>query len=187
MRGWSQEDLGRRLGSNKFKISRLETGEQKLDLELALRIASEFEVSLAEVVAIGPASGLREDATAYTPGPNDPLARLADPSRKQALFIVKSRALDEVGLAPGDVLLVDCSASAIAHPPPLSVVVCEAVNDDGTKIPDATMLRQFVPPNLLVTNSRTSNASPINTGTANVRIVGVVTSRHHAIGTTFRT
>jgi transcriptional regulator with XRE-family HTH domain len=186
LRGWSQEELGRRLGSNKFKISRLEAGEQKLDLDLALRIASEFEVSLSEVVALGPAAGLREDAKCYSPGPNDPLARLADPARKQALYIVKSRALDELGLVPGDVLLVDGSREAIEKPPALSAVVCEAIDDAGQKIAGATMLRQFVPPNLLVTNSHTSNASPINVTTANVRVVGVVTSRHHAIGPAFR-
>lgn len=181
LRGWSQGELGRRIGANKFKISRLESGEQKLDLDVALRIAREFEVTLGEVIGLGETAGLKEDAKRYTPGALDPLSRLADPARNQCLFIVQTRALDELGLSPSDVLLVDTSGDAIARPPPLAVVVCQLFDDAGQAIDGTIMLRQFVPPALLVTNSRTVNTSPVNLGAGQVRVIGVVISRHHSI------
>ena len=185
MRGWSQEELGARLGTNKHRISRLESGDTKLDLPTALQLAEVFDVSLIDVVDVGERSGIRQDAEPYAPGVNDPLARLADPSRQQSLFLVKTRALENIGIGVGDVLLVDCSPAARAAPPTLAGVVCEAFDEAGAPVKGTTMLRQFVPPCMLITTSGARNMA-FNLHTDRVRIVGVVISRHHPVSAGYR-
>jgi len=176
----TQEALGERLSMTKYKLSRLENEETKLDLDTAVKIADALGITLPELIGLGPAAGFREDAEAYTPSAADPLARLADISRNQSLYVVKTRVLDDVGLMPGDVLLIDMNEAAVRAVEPLSIVVARLYSDqellDGT-----TMLRQFVPPSLLVTNSREHNEPPLNMARADAHIKGVVISRHHRI------
>lgn len=178
--GLTQEALGERLSMTKYKLSRLENEETKLDLDTAVKIANALGVKLPELIGIGAAAGFQEDAVAYDPGGSDPLARLADVSRNQSLYVVKTRVLDELGVLPGDVLLIDMNEQAVKAIEPLSIVVARLYSDtellDGT-----TMLRQFVPPNLLVTNSREHNEPPLNMARADVHIKGIVISRHHRI------
>lgn len=46
-RGWTQEELSRRLGSNKSTVSKLETGKQVIDAALVERCLQAFGISLS--------------------------------------------------------------------------------------------------------------------------------------------
>lgn len=48
-RGWSQEELGKRLGVSRQAINALETDKHDPSLELAFRIAVLFEASIEEI------------------------------------------------------------------------------------------------------------------------------------------
>lgn len=179
-KGLSQDELGARVGTNKFKISRIENEETRLDLELAVKIAQALDVSLAEVVGVESGGGFSEDAVSYQAGPSDPLYRLADNAKNRSLYKVQSNVLDELGIRAGDVLLIDVSAQAVEKVKPLAIVIAQLYSQQ--ELLDATtLLRQFVPPSLLVTNSRGDNQSPINMSTTDAHIKGVVISRHHHI------
>jgi putative transcriptional regulator len=48
-RGWTQEQLGVRVGVSRFAINALETERHDPSLDLAFRIAAEFDLTLEEV------------------------------------------------------------------------------------------------------------------------------------------
>lgn len=180
----SQGELGRLIGSNKHKVSRIEKGDTRLDIATAKRLAEIFDVSLAEILGpdvmsnIGP--GFQDDAEPYISGPGDPLARLGNAEHNLSLYRITSDVLDEIGIRPGDVLLIDISAEAVAKVGPLKPVIAQVYADDNM-VSAQTVIRQFVPPNLLITNSRDGNKPPLNMQTVNAHIKGVVVSWHRAL------
>lgn len=201
-RGWSQTTLGERIGTSKFSVSRLEAGATRLDLETAKKVADALEVSVAEVLGIEPApagraGGFREDAEVYKAGLDDPFARLADASRNQSLYRITSDAVDEVGPRAGDVALVDLSHEAVEKVRPMAIVIAQryldpiAGNGHEQQIVlgrqrAVTLVRQFVPPGLLITNSRRQNEAPVNMATDDVAIKGVVVSWHRSMSSALR-
>jgi len=50
-RGWTQEQLGQRVGVSRYAINALETERHDPSLDLAFRIAAAFGVGLEEVFA----------------------------------------------------------------------------------------------------------------------------------------
>lgn len=178
-KGLTQDQLGAAVGTNKFKISRIEKGDTQLDLDLAVKIAQALDVSLAEVVGVERdcGRGFDEDAEVYDAPATDPLHRLADAGQNRSLYRVKSNVLDEIGIRAGDILLIDISAGAIRSIKPLSIVVAQLYS--ARELLEATtLLRQYVPPSLLITNSRDENQPPISMATTDAHIKGVVISRH---------
>jgi len=181
-RGLTQEALGKLVGTDKTKISRIERGELQLTMDFARHVTKALNVTIADVMGetAFQRDGLAEDAVPYEASPGDPLARLEDTQRNRSLYRVRSGVLDELGISAGDVVLVDFSADAVAKVRPLQPVIAQLYNaDELTKT--TTLVRQFVPPNLLVTNSRTENCAPINMATEDAHIKGVVISWHRAM------
>ncbi|HRD79056.1 MAG TPA: helix-turn-helix transcriptional regulator [Hyphomicrobiaceae bacterium] len=182
-KGLSQDELGAKVGTNKFKVSRIETGETRLTLDLATKIAAALDVSVAEVLnvqAIPTARGLAEEAVSYVGGEGDPLARLADIERNRILYEIKSNALDELGIVAGDIVLIDMSADTVAKVKPLALVIAQVYS--GTELLAArTVLRQFVPPALLVANSRSESHEPINMKIIDAHIKGIIVSHHRRL------
>lgn len=174
----SQEELGALVGTNKFKISRIETGETRLDLELAVKIAEALDVTLSEVLNLEATTVPTEDAEPYIPEPNDPLFRLVDGQKGRALYRVTSAALDDLGIEANDLILVE-EVGAQFKPKPLAIVLVKL--SDGKDVLVRHLLRQFVPPALLVTNSQRENRPPINMGLAETVVTAVVISRHHKL------
>jgi len=173
----TQTELGRLIGADKHAISRLERGETKLTLDVASKIARAIDVTIAELVGEETAARLTaNEATPYKPDDDDPFARLLDAQHDRKLFQAASDVLDGLGIRAGDVLLVDCSRAAIGAPKSLSVVIAEHTPEDAGGEP-RTLLRQFVPPGLLTTNSTENNRMPV-TLTSGARIIGVVLSWH---------
>ena len=182
-KGLSQDELGGRVGTNKFKVSRIENGETRLDLDLAVKIARALDVTVADVLGVdngqhGP--GLSEDAVAYQPHDDEPLARLEDLERNRVLYQATSNSLDELGIQAGDVLLIDISADAVAKVKPLAIVIVQ-VYSQSELLSATTIVRQFVPPALLITNSRTENRPPVSMTATDAHIKGVVISHHRTM------
>lgn len=171
-RGWSQEQLGTVVGLSKFTISRIEGGKQDLDLPTAQKIADAFNVTLAAVLGIetaGGSGGFSEDVTPYVTQPNDPQLG-ANEDRYQ----VQTNVCEHAGARRGDVLVVDTSPYAAAHVEPLDIVVACYQHPE---LPDTRilLLRQFVPPGLLITNAR-DNTRSIDIAREPVRILAVMKS-----------
>jgi DNA-binding Lrp family transcriptional regulator len=88
--------------------------------------------------------------------------------------------LDELGIAPGDIIVVDTDPSTIAGIQTADPVIAELRLDrrgDGA----VPVLRQFLEPDLLTTNSRTANALPVNRKDGHVAVRGRVLHHIRAI------
>lgn len=181
-RGLSQEALGARIGHSKATISKIENGKQPLDLETARRIAEVCDVTIQEVLAIEPLGasekphGFAEDASRYVAPAGDPLKGFE--TGNQHLMRIESPVLDKAGVAEGDIVVVNYGAQACANLKPLApVVVRYSPTDDPTE-EGVTLVRQFVPPSLLITNSSKINYRSIDIDREAVSIVGVIESTH---------
>ena len=64
-RGWSQAELGGRLGVSRQAVNAIETGKHDPSLPLAFRISRIFGLSIEEAV------GLPADKRNWTPGPGE--------------------------------------------------------------------------------------------------------------------
>lgn len=175
-RGLSQARLATAIGRTKSVISRIEDGTTRLDLDVATNIAKELGISLAEMLNIeqsdpGRVTGFSEDLSPFSPPADDWRAPLQRDSRY--LHTVESDVLDAMGIAKGDVVVVDISAEAVRGIQPLQVaqVRWHPVEDFARPL---TLLRQFVPPRLLITNSQAANQRMIDLISDDAHIVGVV-------------
>jgi len=171
----------------KWDVSRLERGKTQLKLDVAQRVAKALDVSIAEVLGVaeadaGPgATGFSDDMVAYDAGRGDPFAPLATDNRY--LMQATSDCLDLAGIHMGDVLVADGSAEACERPPPLAAVRVQfhpdPVNQPGLAY---TLLRQFLPPRLVVTNSSKLNAPTIDLEKDDAQILAVIVSVHRKLG-----
>ena len=88
------------------------------------------------------------------------------------MFRVLSGALSELEINENDLIIADCSKEAIAQVVSGSLVVAESIN---TRTDEKTMiLRQFISPHLLITNSEDQNSISIHMLKARVAILGVI-------------
>ena len=185
-RNLTQAELGSMVQKTKDQISRLEKGETKLDLTTAKKLAQAFDVPLTEVVKIDgiqpsahkmPARphGFNEDVSDYKPSPNDPLA--AAQHADVYLKLVENEVLDKVGATKGCVLEINISRQAVKNVQPLDLVLVRYhPADDFMRA--VSLVRQFVPPRLLITNSIASNMRMIDMDEEDAHIVGVVAKIH---------
>jgi len=178
----TQEALGQRIGRTKSAISKLESGETALDLAMAKKIADALDVGLQDVLAIEPegssdrSSGFEDDAERYTPPPGDPLK--AYETNNQHLMTVSSAVIDKAGVEPGDIVIVDYGSTACANVKPLQLVVVRYHPTGDPSEEGQTLIRQFVPPSMLITNSSKINYRQIDMDKEVAAIVGVVEGVH---------
>lgn len=177
------------IGLDKWDVSRLEVGKTQLKLDVANRIADALGVSLSEVLAIEDGgrttilpragSGMAEDLAPYDGGPNDPFMRLVEDNTYPLL--VQTDALDLAGIRRGDVVIVDGSAAICERPPPLAAVRVQYHPDPNNPERAVTLLRQYVPPRLVITNSSVRNERSLDIDIDDAQILGVVRSSHRAL------
>ena len=182
-RGLSQELLGSKIGRSKSVISRLEDGSTRLDIEIANKIAKALGATIAEVLDIDsgmpavPGGFSEPEVAPYTATLTaDPLKRLETTHRY--LVEVRSDGLSNLGIMRGDLALIDNSAEACKTVKPLAIVRAQYHPDPEKPSLAVPLLRQFVPPSLLITNSATNNARPIDVRTEDAQILGVLVSSH---------
>lgn len=172
-RGWSQEYLGSKINRTKHAVSRLEKGDSSLDLQIAQQIADAFGVPLTEVLVLdgkNNTGGFSDEGRIHVPAIDDPLH--AHLKSQRYLLEVDTNALDQAGLSIGDIVIVDETANSCRHVAPLQIVVVNYRPAPGRK--SIQLLRQFIPPNLLITNSSQKNLPSLNLLSDNVVIIGVV-------------
>ena len=166
--GLSVRALAARLNAAPTTVSDLENGKRELNTNWMLRLSKVFSVSPEEVAGWGSKwKGFSEDAEPY--GGDTKHFKLKD---TEFTYVVKSNCLNQIGISPGDILIVDMSPSAFEKLKTGDVVIAQVYRENDA----TTILRQFLNPNILVSNSSEENAPVINTSKEDVAIKGVVTS-----------
>lgn len=169
-RGWSLKELAAQLDITESHLSRVEAGKRGLQvkkLEVAARL---FKVPVADLMNLGSGAAL-PDLTPYAP-PKGSFLEKAYNATTQKMFKVTSNCLDELGITEGDPIVVDTTPLKQSDLEMGDVVVAEVAGDRGE--PGALVLRQFLSPNLLVTNSSENHAAPIHLLKARAQIIGRV-------------
>lgn len=179
--GWSMEALGEKIGASTSTINRIEKGETELVSDWVFKLAAVFDVSEAEVLGWANSAiyALKADAELFHAPAEHALAR-ADLGPDRTLLTVVSDSLDALGIRKGDVAIVDTGKAALASVQSLDVVWLELVDDvEAARGGDPRIfLRQFVEPDLFITNARFDNREPINRMVQPVRIKGKI---EHAV------
>lgn len=131
-----------------------------LPIDVKLRLAQEIDVppaALGVPAVVAPPQierGMSEDAVPYAPGPNVPV-----PPPHIAQFQMRSTALDQhpKRILPGQVLGMNLNEVDPAKIELGKVVVAQLFDRfEGTKC-YGTVIRQFIAPNKLITNSSSAN------------------------------
>ncbi len=141
-----------------------------MQLEKLKAVAQVFKVPLAEVASLGIGSNL-PDLMPYAP-PRGSFLEQAYSATTQKMFKVTSDVLDELGIRESDLIVVDTTPLKPSELKMGEAVVLEVPGDRDK--PNALVLRQFLGPNLLVTNSSENNAAPVHLLKSRAKIVGRV-------------
>ena len=143
--------------ANSSQINKLEKGSQEMTTKWMVRIARALEISPIEVI-FDPTSSLVSSSDVDPLGvePNDDLAKFEVDGRK--LWVIRTEVMDELDLRVGDVVLAEPISDAGSELRLGDIVLCE--NGHGPKGKPITLIRQFIEPSLLTTNSITTNLAP---------------------------
>lgn len=185
-RGWSLEDVAERMSETSqvptqaSTVHKLETGAMKLTTEWMERLGKAFGVHPVDVIYDRPHGGFAEPDLAGYDASDGPSIVQQAARRGRGLYRVISNALDEIGIVKGGVVEVDESLDAVRRLATGDVVTADVEGEDGA--PASSVMREYVEPSLLITNSREENALPINMRRQTVRITGVVVAYHMQIG-----
>lgn len=150
--GLSTYDLARMTNTTAATISRLETEDRKLTLEWMMLIAEALQCTPADLIAYSVVADIGNEVEPADPSEAGPLGP-AMASKGLKVFRVTGNSMTNAGVKPGDLIAVDVSPDAIKH---------GAINNGDIVLVhvedfNATILRQWIAPNLLVTNRPTGN------------------------------
>lgn len=185
-RAISAEQLAELVGISQGHMSRIENGVRGLSYEMAEKVAMVLGTNVENVFgntlrnsADPEPKGMHEDVEPYIPQPDD--AFTVAPKKRQNVdpWLVKSNAVDQTDIRPGDIVYVDISTEAVESVQSLKIVVAQHYGAGLTTA--RSIMRQFIAPNLLITNSSESNEIPLSTDKDDVHIKGVVVGRHRPI------
>lgn len=156
-RGLSAADLADLVGTSQPQITRLERGERRLTADWMTRLARALNCTPADLMAAATLAGLAEDVAPYVPEGAGQAAAVALGARNLGFYEVRTDALEQIGLVPGSVILIDLSQTAVDAVKTGDVVLVQLYDPDPMRLAAHTVLRQFIAPGLLVTNRRTNN------------------------------
>lgn len=183
--GWTQAQLAAAVGMGTTDVSKLETGKKQLRATEMQKIAAALDVDVGTLlgneaqITARPQSGFADDLVPYVAEPSDPFAGLQ--SQNRHLYRATGNSLSKIGINHGDLLIVDVSAEAVKNIKPLAIVRVQHHPDPSRFGHAVSLLRQFVPPSLLITNSRERNELPLDIEADDAQIMGVVVSVHRAL------
>jgi transcriptional regulator with XRE-family HTH domain len=169
-RGFSLTELAQKVGISDSHMSRVEAGARGLHLSKMDALARALGVPVAEILS-SQTLGYLPDLAPYTPPRGSAIER-ALTSTTQKMFKALSGVMSELGIAEGDPLIAEMESKPLKELRTGDVVVAEII-PHGTK-ESVLLLRQYIGPNLLVTNSLEQNAMPIHMLRENVQIIGRV-------------
>ena len=164
-------ELALRTNSSASTVNDLEKGRTQITVGWLERLAKAFDIPPEEIAGFsGHGPNLSDDVVAIAD--SAPEVSHIRVQENQALFRVTSSALNQVGIFPNSVIIVDTSNQLKAKLKTGDMIVGEYA--DG-KI-ERRVMRQFVAPSLLITNSELHNEPSLNLRTHMVRIIGVIVS-----------
>ena len=135
--------------------------QQTLPHEIKVALSDVLQMSprdLGTAIVVdrpAPSSGFADDAAPYEPPAGSLLVR-----QPHIMYVrMKTRALDqhERRIMPGQVLCFDINKSQTARMPTGAIVIAQKLSRRDFLISDGTLVREFIAPNKLITNSSESN------------------------------
>jgi transcriptional regulator with XRE-family HTH domain len=175
-RGLTQKELAAMAGvANPETISKIERSAQSMTPEQVIAFAGIFNVPPAAFVkdmpGIGRERGFSEEAEPFMPDAGSFESRV--PLKEaQSWYRIRDSRLDEIGIMPDDLVVIDIGKGAMAGVTIGDVVIANLYSADGKTA--ETIVRQWIPPRLLITNSRSRNLMPLNLEQDGVSLLGVV-------------
>lgn len=163
--GKSQSWLSIKIGRNRAYIYQYLADGRPQDISDATkrRIAEALDMPESELgllPAISPplkhvGQGFEDDAESYTPGPNSHLRTRPH----MAYFRMKNRALDQhpERILPGRLLMFDINKVQTTRIPSGTIVVVQLCDRLELTKSHGTVIRQFIAPNKIITNSSEFN------------------------------
>jgi transcriptional regulator with XRE-family HTH domain len=173
VRGWSMRDLADRLGTSGSTVNKLEKGQTALNIPWMERLAAAFGVPIETLVSSSTKSDARDDVSRYLIKPDGPKDFIVNDT--QHIYEVNAPVLDQIGVVPGTLLVVEVSPEIVASLDSEDIVIARRTLGSQT----LTLLRQYIAPSLLITNSSRENAPVINLRTDDAGIKGVVVASHN--------
>jgi len=168
--GLTQEQLAEMLSTTANSIWRLENGHTRLAQHSMVRLGKALGCDPAKLILNVPAE-VKSDVVPADPNPVIDAIAAHIATRGLHLYKVTGNSVAQVvGVAPGDTITVDESEAAAAQPAPGDVVLVE-IGAERVRV-----RRQFIPPNLVITNRRGANMINNIGGdpTVDPKIVGVL-------------
>ncbi len=169
-RGLSLAELAQRIGVSQGHLSRVEAGLRGLRYNKMQLLARTLGVPVAEILT-SQVLGYVADLAPYRP-PKGSVLETALSSSTQKVFKALSDVLSELGITEGDPVIAEMADVTKDGLKSCDAVVAEVIphgEEEGV-----LLLRQYIAPNLLVTNSFEQNAMPIHMDKEKVRILGRV-------------
>lgn len=179
LQGLTTEELAEIVGITQGHVSRIENRTRGLSLPLAEKFAMALKTDVDEVIgsktgiaAPSIPQGFQDDVVPYIHAADD--ISVVAPKQRHNIdeWTVRSRALSNLDVVPGMTIYVDISAATVDNVPPLAMVIAQAYVPGSMEA--RTLLRQFVPPSLLITNSAEENGPVIDMSAQDAHIKGVV-------------
>jgi transcriptional regulator with XRE-family HTH domain len=186
-RGLTIDQLAELVGVSQPHMGRLERGERDLLVPVAEKIGQALNRTTVEILGFEPedgglavvalAAGLDDEARMYEHNPGDPLGGLQTATRQ--LWTCETDALDNLRIFRSDVLIVETDGDVLRKIAPLDAVLVRWPQPDAGLKP-VLLLRQFIPPRLLISNSSRANVVPLDLD--DTVIIGVIKGAHRRMG-----
>jgi putative transcriptional regulator len=170
-RGWSMRELAARTHSSASTINSLEKGKTQITVPWLERLAKAFEIPVAELAGFSSGQIWLGNDIAICDKVTPRVSRV-QLKQNETLYRVISYALDQAGIALGTLIIVDTTPVGLNELKTGDFVIGQ-YPVGGEKL---MLLRQFIEPSLLITNSISQNQPIINLRTESFRIEGLVVS-----------
>ncbi len=169
-KGLTLTDLAGLTGISESHLSRVEAGARGLRLSKLQLVARHLGVKPADLVGEEQVSFI-PDLAPYTPPKGSAMEKAFEPST-QKIYKVLTDVLSELGITAGDPIIADESEKVLKSLKSEQRVVVLA--KAGREQDSVLLLRQYISPNLLITNSAEENSLSLHIVKSNVKIIGVV-------------
>ncbi|MBT3072048.1 helix-turn-helix transcriptional regulator [Rhodomicrobium sp. Az07] len=169
-RGLSLTELAKKIGISESHLSRVEAGARGLHLSKMEALAGALGVPVTEILSVQSLSYMA-DLAPYIP-PKGSAIEKALTSSTQKMFKVLSNVMSELGITEGDPIIADMNPKGLEKLELGQLVIAQVFTNNSVE--GVLLLRQYIGPHLLITNSDDQNAMPIHRLRAKATVIGCV-------------